>query len=176
MLLQGKLTSFPQYKQTLYDNLSQFLQYVPTVRLQSYTTGRQFLALKSLQIEGFLKSNEPPIHRYAYAKGDKNRKIKTESHPRSASNFILQWTKRSRGTLAVPCALPSPSVNTHTMNMVPQLLDMMVDNMDILKKWGTWTMGEFPGENCNLRTKIDGDFLQVFVALHKCGIFKVLQE
>ena len=60
--------------------------------------------------------------------------------------------------------------------MVPRLLNMMNDDMDILENWGTWTMEKFPGENCNLRTKIDSDFLQVFVALHKCGIFKVLQE
>ena len=62
------------------------------------------------------------------------------------------------------------------MNMVPQLLDMMNKDMDDLENWGTWTMERFPGENCSLRTKIDGDFLQVFVALHECGIIKVLRE
>ena len=90
VLLQGKLTSFSQHEQTQYDNLSQFLQYVKTGRLQSYTNGCQLLALKSLQIEEFLKSNEPPMHRYVYTKGDKNRKTKTETNPKSGAALFLQ--------------------------------------------------------------------------------------
>ena len=116
------------------------------------------------------------MHRYVYAKGDKNRKTKTETNPKSGPALFLQWILRGRGTLAVPHELPSPSEGAHTMNMVPQLLDMMNDDMDDLENWGTWTMERFPGENCSLRTKIDGDFLQVFMALHECGIFKMLRE
>ena len=62
------------------------------------------------------------------------------------------------------------------MTMIPKLLDMMKNNRKDLENWGQWTMNRFPGENCSLRTQIDGDFLQTFVALQKCGIFEVYRE
>ena len=176
VLLHGKIKSFPQIKQTEFDNLSQFLQYVPATHLDGYTTGPQFKAVKSLQTEEFLKSSEPPINRYKHKKGDKNRKTKTDTNPTTGPNFFLQWIARNCGTLAVPHELPKLEEGAHTMNMVLPLLDMMRNDMEDLKKWGLWTMTKFPDENCSLRTKLDGDFLQTFVALQECGIFEVYHQ
>ena len=176
VLLHDKIKSFPPIKQTEFDNLSQFLQCVPATHLDEYTTGPQFKAVKSLQTEEFLKSSEPPITRYEHKKGDKNKKTKTDTNPTSGPNFILQWIKRERGTLGVPHKLPIPKEGAHTINMVLPLLDMMKNDMEDLRNWGLWTMAKFPDENCSLRTKIDGDYLQAFVAIQKCGILEVYNQ
>ena len=131
------------------------------------------MAIKSLQIEGLLKSNEPPIERYEYMTGNKNRKSKTETNPPTSNKLFFFWISKNRGTLAIPHEVPHPSDRAHTMTMIPKLLDMMSNHRDDLVNWGRWTMTKFPNENCSLRTQIDGDFLQTFVALQKCGIFEV---
>ena len=59
-------------------------------------------------------------------------------------------------------------------DLVKKLL--MKNDMEDLRNWGLWTMAKFPDENCSLRTKLDGDFLQAFVALHECGIFEVYHK
>ena len=89
ILLRCKLTSFSQPKQTKYDNFSQFLQYVTTNDVAGYVNNPQLLALKSLQTEGFLKSSEPPINRYVFTQGSKNRKHKTTTNPNTQPKFFF---------------------------------------------------------------------------------------